>query len=214
MTLSTAADLDARRAVTAARRQRLLDAADTVVGREGPGASMSTIAAEAGITKPILYRVFGDKGGLYRALAERHTATLLDRLREALLAPGTLRERTTRTVDAYLRLVESAPATYRFLMTGEAAAEPGVQGSVAVFLRRFGEVLAAGIRHELGLVADDPDPVPAVWAHGIVGMVQAAGDWWLDHPGDLDRASLTAQLTDLLFGGFPARATGVPPAPR
>ena len=33
---------------------------------------MNVIAAEAGITKPILYRHFGDKGGLYRALAERH----------------------------------------------------------------------------------------------------------------------------------------------
>ena len=59
------------------RRRELLEAADRVVLRDGPGASMNAIAAEAGITKPILYRHFGDKGGLYAALAKRHTDALL-----------------------------------------------------------------------------------------------------------------------------------------
>ena len=39
--------------------------------RSGPQASMDEIAAEAGITKPILYSHFGDKAGLVHALAER-----------------------------------------------------------------------------------------------------------------------------------------------
>ena len=50
------------------RREQLLNAADRVVQREGPGASMNAIAAEAGITKPILYRHFGDRNGLIGAL--------------------------------------------------------------------------------------------------------------------------------------------------
>ena len=58
-----------------------------MVLRDGPEASMNAIAAEAGITKPILYRHFGDKGGLYRALAKRHTDALLASLRAALDAP-------------------------------------------------------------------------------------------------------------------------------
>ena len=70
------------------RRRELLEAADRVVLRDGPEASMNAIAAEAGITKPILYRHFGDKGGLYRALAKRHTDALLDALRAALDAPA------------------------------------------------------------------------------------------------------------------------------
>ncbi|MGW1149090.1 TetR/AcrR family transcriptional regulator, partial [Streptomyces sp. NPDC002454] len=75
------------------RRYELLEAADRVVLRDGPGASMNAIAAEAGITKPILYRHFGDKGGLYAALAERHTDGLLASLRAALDAPVGRRER-------------------------------------------------------------------------------------------------------------------------
>ena len=73
------------------RRRELLEAADRVVLRDGPQASMNAIAAEAGITKPILYRHFGDKSGLYRALAKRHTDALLRRAsgsgRRAFRAP-------------------------------------------------------------------------------------------------------------------------------
>src|SRR5438309_8123498 len=84
------------------RREQLLEAADRVVQREGSAASMNLIAAEAGITKPILYRHFGDKGGLYRALADRHIDRLLARLRAALTTRGGLTARTRATVDAYL----------------------------------------------------------------------------------------------------------------
>nr|MBO2503962.1 TetR family transcriptional regulator [Thermoanaerobacterales bacterium] len=37
------------------RRAELLDAAERAIRRTGPKASMDEIAAEAGITKPILY---------------------------------------------------------------------------------------------------------------------------------------------------------------
>src|SRR3954453_16937188 len=93
---------------TVDRRSQLLAAADRVVQRDGSAASMNLIAAEAGITKPILYRHFGDKGGLYRALAARHIDQLLARLRAALSTRGGLRARTRATFDAYLASVEEA----------------------------------------------------------------------------------------------------------
>src|SRR3954471_24732588 len=101
---------------TVDRRSQLLAAADRVVQRDGSAASMNLIAAEAGITKPILYRHFGDKGGLYRALAARHIDQLLARLPAAVLTRGGLTARTRATVDAYLAAVEEQPQVYRFLM--------------------------------------------------------------------------------------------------
>lgn len=98
------------------RRRELLEAADRVVLRDGPEASMNAIAAEAGITKPILYRHFGDKSGLYRALAKRHTDALLANLRAALDAPNERRDRVEATLDAYLSAIEARPQVYRFLM--------------------------------------------------------------------------------------------------
>jgi len=184
-----------------ARREALLAAADAVVRREGAVASMASIAAEAGITKPILYRHFGDKGGLYAALAERHTDRLLDALVDSLTAGGTARERVERTIDTYLRVIESEPEVYRFLVQSEeavAAREP-VRG----FVRRLQDLLAAGIAHELRL--PDDDRRAAVWAVAIVGMVQAAGERWLELP-DGTRPELAAHLTDLLWGAYAQQA--------
>jgi AcrR family transcriptional regulator len=198
------APLDQVRDRRTRRREALLDAADRAIRRDGPDTSMAAIAAEAGITKPILYRVFGDKGGLYRALALRHTETLLAVLHDALATRGSLRDRTRATIDAYLSLLEEHPETYRFLMAGDAAAEPTVQGFVESFQRRVADLLAAGLRHELGLAPEDPDPRPAVWAHGLAGMSRGAGDWWIAHRGTVERATVADQLTAMLFGDFAA----------
>src|SRR3954470_3241589 len=106
---------------SAVRREQLLDAADRAIREHGENVSMAAIAAEAGVTKPILYRHFGDKGGLYRALAERQTDELLIGIRAMLATPGDVRERTHATIDAYLAAIEKRPGVYRFV-TGRAAA--------------------------------------------------------------------------------------------
>ena len=182
------------------RREQLLEAADRVVQREGSAASMNLIAAEAGITKPILYRHFGDKGGLYRALAARHIDALLDRLRAALMTRGGLTARSRATVDAYLAAVEEQPQVYRFLMERAVAEDVDVRGQVLGLVRRFGDELAAGLRSEPTL-APIGEWRAKVWAHGIAGMVQAAGDWWLDHP-DVPREAVVDELIALMFGEF------------
>lgn len=185
------------------RRRELLEAADRVVLRDGPGASMNAIAAEAGITKPILYRHFGDKGGLYAALAQRHTDALLDSLRAALDAPAERRERVEATLDTYLAAIEARPQVYRFLMH---PAEPGPQAEggfdvgrhSAPLLRRLGEEMAKVIEARLEL-GPDGQRLARVWGHGIVGMMHAAGDWWLgERP--CSRAELVRSLADLLWG--------------
>jgi len=181
-----------------ARREALLDAADRLVQRDGPTVSMASIAAEAGITKPILYRHFGDKGGLYAALAERHTDRLLVTLQAALASGGSARQRVERTIDAYLRVIEAEPQVYRFLLHSTDKAE--VTGQVRTFLERLSELLAVGIAAELGLPRRSARA--QVWARGIVGMVQAAGDWWVTS-GTTGRAQVVRELTALLWGAYP-----------
>ncbi|GAA4656651.1 MULTISPECIES: TetR family transcriptional regulator [Streptomyces] len=187
------------------RRRELLEAADRVVLRDGPGASMNAIAAEAGITKPILYRHFGDKGGLYRALAVRHTDALLAALRAALDAPAQRRARVEATLDTYLAAIEARPQVYRFLMhpaddQSEGQPEQGfdVGRHAAPLLRRLGEELAQVVAERVDLGPDGAEKA-RVWGHGIVGMMHAAGDWWLrDRP--CPREQLVSHLTDLLWG--------------
>ncbi|MGW1667995.1 TetR family transcriptional regulator [Streptomyces sp. NPDC002324] len=193
------------------RRRELLEAADRVVLRDGPGASMNAIAAEAGITKPILYRHFGDKSGLYAALAQRHTDALLDALRAALDAPAERRERVEATLDTYLAAIEARPQVYRFLMHPAEAGQPGDQPGdhgfdvgrhSAPLLRRMGEELGKVIEDRLDL-GPDSHRLARVWGHGIVGMMHAAGDWWLgERP--CTRAELVSCLADLLWGRLAA----------
>jgi AcrR family transcriptional regulator len=168
---------------------------------------MNAIAAEAGITKPILYRHFGDKSGLYRALAERHTNALLTTLRAALATPNDRRDRVKATLHAYLYAIESNPQVYRFLMhPGEGAAEGenalDIGRHSAPILRLMGEELAVVITEQLDL-GPDTGAVARVWGHGIVGMMHAAGDWWLSEQ-PCSRDQLVATLTDLLWGRLAA----------
>ncbi|MEU9860245.1 TetR family transcriptional regulator [Streptomyces sp. NPDC047971] len=185
------------------RRRELLEAADRVVLRDGPGASMNAIAAEAGITKPILYRHFGDKGGLYRALATRHTDALLSALRAALDAPADRRRRVESTLDTYLASIEAMPQVYRFLMHPAEETHQAEQGfdvgrHSAPVLRRMGEELGQVIAERIDL-GPAGEAQARIWGHGIVGMMHAAGDWWLgERP--CSRAELVRALADLLWG--------------
>jgi AcrR family transcriptional regulator len=200
-----------QRRAAARRRRELLEAADRVVLRDGPGASMNAIAAEAGITKPILYRHFGDKSGLYRALAVRHTDALLEALRAALDAPSERRARVEATLDTYLAAIEARPQVYRFLMH-PAEPEPGTAGEAAFdvgqhtapLLRRLGEELGKVIADRLDTGPDGAERA-RVWGHGVVGMMYAAGDWWLrERP--CSREVLVTRLTDLLWGSLATSA--------
>ena len=203
-----------RRSAAEDRRTELLEAADRVVLRDGPGASMNAIAAEAGITKPILYRHFGDKDGLYRALAARHTDALLIALRVALDAPAERRQRVEATLDQYFAMIEARPQVYRFLMhpSEGSGSERGFDAGVhsAPLLRRLGDELGTVIEERVDL-GPNARETARIWGHGIVGMAYAAGDWWLrERP--CSRAELVQQITDLLWGRL-ATAADLPGAP-
>ena len=169
---------------------------------------MNAIAAEAGITKPILYRHFGDKGGLYRALAKRHTDALLEACWTAIDSVRERRDRVEATLNAYLDAIESHPQVYRFLMhpaeDNSDNDKVDIGRQVSPLLRRLGEDLAVAISDRLEL-GEDADLVARIWGHGIVGMMHAAGDWWLAEK-PCSREKLIKHLTDLLW----ARLTEVP----
>jgi AcrR family transcriptional regulator len=181
------------------RRRALLDAADRVIRREGPEASMAAIAAEAGITKPILYRHFGDKSGLYQALAERHTRRVINRLRpEFARARVSPRARARVTINAYLDTISVDLNMYRFLFHRASAEDSRTHTQMAAIVRGLGEELGAVLAAE-GVI----DAVRAqVLGHAFVGMVQTTGDWWLEHQG-VDRAEVVEGLVGVIAAAIP-----------
>jgi len=186
------------------RRQQLLDAAVDAIRTVGAQASMEQLAAQGGVTKPILYRHFGDRDGLGRAIGEHYASVLMDRLAGPLDAAAP-RELLERTVDAYLAFLEEEPQLYAFLTSGGAGPDVESAGAIVVAVaqavaQRIGDQLRA-----LGLDATGAEP----YAFGVVGMVHQAGDWWL-RTGTMSREALTDHLTRLLWSGFQGLAQVTP----
>jgi AcrR family transcriptional regulator len=183
----------------AQRREELLDAAVRTIRRVGPAASMEDIAAEAGITKPILYRYFGDRGGLTAGVAERFAGELMARLRAALASSAPPRDLVAATIDAYLAFVEADPELYRFLIRGAAVADPSSHATLSSFVRQVGQEVAVVLGEQLRAAGRDSGAAEP-WAYGIVGMVHQAGDWWVQRR-TMPRARLVEYLTSLLWSG-------------
>ncbi len=182
----------------------MLNAADRVVQRDGPGASMNAIAAEAGITKPILYRHFGDRTGLMRALTERHTGGLLAAVRAALAEPLERRERVEHVLDTYLAGIESRPQVYRLLTHPEAGDPSGVGNALAPALKQIAEEITGAVLLQIDL-GPEAELLSETWGRGITGMVLAAGDWWLE-TRPCSRTRMVQALADLLWGRLAAAA--------
>lgn len=184
------------------RRRAILDAADRVIQRDGPDASMLAIAAEAGISKPILYRHFGDKGGLYRALARRHVDPLIERIRAELHQHTEFEVRARATVGAYLSMISQNLNLYRFLMDRATSEDSRTRADLGMMVRRLGEELADQLVAEQR-VGDRRRS--RIVAHAVVGMVQAAGEWWLEHP-EVGEEEIIADLTGAVVGAIRASA--------
>jgi AcrR family transcriptional regulator len=170
---------------------------------------MDQIASEAGITKPILYRHFGDKGGLYRALVERYVAKVLEELRAAMESETHPRKRLAATIDTYLGFIERERDLYEYLAHRAAGERPEAQAAIADFAREVARAVSVNLGEQLRAAGADSGPAE-VWAHGIVGMVQLAGDWWIG-TRSMPRERVVEYLTGLLWRGFSTYETPTPP---
>lgn len=189
----------------ARRRLELLDAAQRAIQRLGPGVSMVDIAREAGVTKVVLYRYFTNKGGLYQALAERYVRELMGELRAALASATEPSARLSATVEAYVVFIERNREGYDFLMHRAVREGPEAQATVADFMRGVAREVGEVLQSEISRIGYDPAPSQA-WAHGLVGMVHLATDWWLEQ-SEVSREQLVGYLVTLLSHGL----FGAPP---
>lgn len=172
---------------------------------------MEELARAAGVTKPILYRHFGHRDGLIAALANRFADALEASLVAALAAGDTPFETLFATIDAYLSFVERDPEVYRFLVAQLHGEPPENEISLGNFLRQVSAQVAVVLGEQLraaGLDSGGAEPL----AHGIVGMVHSAGDWWLERR-TMPRARLVEYLAGVLWAGLSGTGLGVTPVP-
>ncbi|WP_426564553.1 TetR/AcrR family transcriptional regulator [Angustibacter sp. McL0619] len=192
-----------------ARRAELVEATLRAVRRHGSGVGMDEIAAEAGTSKTVLYRHFGDKAGLYLAVVESVDRLVTGDLHHALSGAGSASELAGSeamigaAVDSYLALVERDPEVYRFVVAHPLLDRPVGDDPVTGLTVRIGNELAALIAAALTGSGRDVAAAGAL-AHGVVGLVRAAADQWLATPEPLSRNELTGHLSALIRGGLTA----------
>lgn len=159
------------------RRAQILSAAATSFARGGYAAtSMDDVAAEAGITKLIVYRHFDSKAALYEAiLHEVH-----GRLAEEFVKGLNLGDRRGVAVRALMTVARENPDGFRLLIVHAPREE-----AFAEYAENFRDLMYTAAEH---LVGDSiPDPVLRAWAtRALVGYVADAVLAWLE-VGDAER---------------------------
>lgn len=157
---------------------------------------MDAMAAEAGITKPILYRYFGDRDGLINAVAECFADELVSRLEKVILTDDPPGIRTQRAIDCYVAFIEEDPALYGFFAQHAAVGGAAVRSVVD----RVASSLARPLGEEMRQAGVDSGPAET-WAYGIVGMIHMAGARWVANPV-IPRHRLIEYMTNLTRFGL------------
>lgn len=175
-----------------ARRLELLAAATRLVRLRGADVSMDELASAAGITKPILYRHFGDRAGLYRAIAQDWLADLHDRLDEIVADKPHPQDLLRRMLALCLEVIEEDHVLYRAVVAETPSGRDhnalvrGVGQTISARLEAFG---VSGLRG-------------AVLGQAVAGVVSVVGDWWVEAER-VSRDQVLDELVALLWFGLP-----------
>jgi len=174
------------------RREQILAAATSAFARSGFAAtSLEDIAAEAGVTRVILYRHFESKADLYRSV--------LDRAKQRLDAATGAPEFTDASIDALLAVAAEDPAAFRLLFH-HAAREPAFKEEMD---RLRGEAFALTHRQLARVI---PDRRWARWAAQLVPVVAIeAVTAWLD-TGQPDREQAAERIRRAIYAVIRAAA--------
>jgi AcrR family transcriptional regulator len=194
---------DARRdrwsAHRAQRREEFVAAALRLLAAQGPELPMDAVAAEAGVTKPVLYRYFADKAALVEALGEFSSALLLERVLPAIGGDGPALSRVRDGVDAYFSVIDEYPNLYWLLARQGADGSPGgdpVHRNKEFIATSLSAVIDDYLR-AYGLDSEAAEP----WGHGLTGLVQSAGEWWMSRRS-MSRANVVEYVTRLIWAAI------------
>jgi AcrR family transcriptional regulator len=167
------------------QRERLMLAAagQAFASRGFHGTSMDDIAGAAGVTKPMLYRYFGSKDGLYAAYLRMTGRELIDRVRapETRTEPAAARLRAG--IRAFLGYVADHRAGWTVLHTVSVdASDAEVAHEVAELRERIVQMLTTLFNDE-------------AFAHAFTGAAESLATWWVNQPNEPEDAAVEILMT-------------------
>ena len=180
------------------RREQLLDIGRRLFAERGlDGTSIEEIAAQAGVSKPVVYEHFGGKEGLYAVVVDREVGRFLTMATELLSGEDTM-EKFELAAVALLHYIEDNSDGFRILVRdSNPASGSGTFASLISDIAGQVEYILADVLKERGY---DPKLAP-VYSQMLVGMVAFAGQWWLDvRKPKLEE--MAAHLVNLAWNGL------------
>jgi AcrR family transcriptional regulator len=181
-----------------ADRDALLDAAERLIRARGTKVTLDAIAAEAGVTKPILYRGVGDKDALVIALAERLVVRMTAEVTSLVKAASGGRDRMRALVGGYLEFAARDRNVYLYVTAGGRSDDRVRQA--LMLADHTAEGFARGIAATRDAQGADPS-VAQAWAYGMIGSLHFVTLWWL-RDGATDADKIADQVTALLWSGL------------
>ncbi|MYR07157.1 TetR family transcriptional regulator [Gordonia sp. SID5947] len=182
-----------KRLPRAVREQQMLDAAVKVFSENGfREASMDSIAAQAEISKPMLYLYYGSKDELFSACIARESGRFIDAMSVGFDPSLRQREQARTVVKEFLRYVDENRQSWRVLYrvaVGTASFSHFVSDSRARVTEMVTELIRAGTTVEGARDIDFE-----LTAVALVGAGEAVADRITEGDVDLETA------TDLLVG--------------
>jgi len=180
------------------RRQQLLDIGRRLFAERGfEGTSIEEIAAQAGVSKPVVYEHFGGKEGLYAVVVDREVERLTT-MTTMLFEGDHSRPKFEAAAVTLLRYIEDNADGFRILVRDS---NPGSGGGT------YGTLLSDIAGQVEYIMADflasrgrDPKLAP-MYSQMLVGMVAFTGQWWLDARKPKVE-QVAANLIDLAWNGL------------
>jgi AcrR family transcriptional regulator len=180
------------------RREQLLDVGRRLFAERGlDGTSLEEIAAQAGVSKPVVYEHFGGKEGRHAGVVDREVDRFLTMATELLSGEDTM-EKFELAAVALLHYIEDNSDGFRILVRdSNSASGSGTFASLMSDIASQVEYLLADVLKDRGY---DPKLAP-VYSQMLVGMVAFAGQWWLDvRKPKLEE--MAAHLVNLAWNGL------------
>jgi len=197
-----------KRLPRAVREQQMLDAAVQIFSVNGyHETSMDAIAAEAQISKPMLYLYYGSKEELFGACLDRELSRFVDAVRTNIDFDEAPKELLRSAVLSFLKYIDTNRSSWMVLYTQATSSQRfahTVREGRERIIELVGRLLRSGTRHP------EPDADFDMMAVALVGAGEAVAS--RVSTGDADADEAAELLINLFWRGLKGKPSDATPA--
>ncbi len=161
--------------------EQMLSAARTLFAERGyNAATMDEVAAEVGVTKPLLYNYFGNKEALYIACMERAGDTLTATIAAAVASTDSPSEALRAGLHSFFAFLDSDRAAWTVLFDETLPRGGEISERVAEYRGQIVELVGDAMLEQLP-ARMQPGAKARVEAlsTAVLGAAEALARWWL-----------------------------------